>query len=78
MMKQFFGSQFYLTEYTWRLLSLRWGIFFAFLSIVNEITWRNLNTEDWVFIKVFILFPLVGLFMLAQLPLTLRGRINKN
>lgn len=77
MMKHFFGSQFFLTDQTWYKLSLRWGLFFLFLTIINEITWRQLNTEDWIFVKVFILMPLVGVFMLAQLPLTLRGRINK-
>jgi len=51
-------------------------LFFLFLTIINELAWRNLETQDWVFIKVFILTPLIGLFMLAQLPLTLRGRIN--
>ena len=78
MMKQFFGSQFSLNNDTWHKLSLRWGLFFLFLTIINELAWRNLETEDWVFIKVFILTPLIGLFMLAQLPLTLRGRININ
>ena len=78
MMKHFFGSQFFLTDHTWKLLSLRWGLFFLFLAVINEITWRLLSTEDWVFVKVFILFPLVGLFMLGQLPLTLRGRIKQN
>ena len=77
MMKQFFGSQFFLTDITWYKLSLRWGLFFLFLTIVNEIAWRQLKTEDWIFVKVFILMPLVGIFMLAQLPLTLRGRTNK-
>ena len=78
MMKQFFGSQFFLTEQTWFLLSLRWGLFFGFLTLANEIIWRNYSTEEWVFVKVFILFPLVGIFMLAQLPLTLRGRIKSD
>ena len=77
MMKQFFGSQFFLTDKTWYKLSFRWGLFFLFLTIINEITWRKLETEDWIFVKVFILMPLVGIFMLAQLPLTLNGRINK-
>ena len=76
MMKQFFGSQFFLNNDTWHKLSLRWGLFFLFLTIINELAWRNLETQDWVFIKVFILTPLIGLFMLAQLPLTLRGKIN--
>ncbi len=78
MMKQFFDTQFSLDEKTWKLLSFRWGIFFCFLSVVNEIAWRNLSTEDWVNIKVFVLAPLVGFFMLAQLPLTIRGTIKKN
>lgn len=77
MMKHFFGSQFFLTDQTWYKLSFRWGLFFLFLTIINEMTWRQLDTEDWIFVKVFILMPLVGVFMLAQLPLTLRGRINK-
>ena len=77
MMKQFFSSQFFLTDKTWYKLSFRWGLFFLFLTIINEITWRKLETEDWIFVKVFILMPLVGIFMLAQLPLTLNGRINK-
>ena len=77
MMKQFFGSQFFLNDEKWYKLSLRWGLFFLLLTIINEIAWRNLETEDWVFLKVFLLSPLVGIFMLAQLPLTLRGRINK-
>ena len=55
IMKQFFGSQFFLNDDTWYKLSLRWGLFFLFLTFVNELAWRNLETEDWVFIKVFIL-----------------------
>ena len=77
MMKQFFGSQFSLNDETWYKLSLRWGLFFLFLTLINEISWRYLQTEDWVFIKVFVLSPLFGIFMLCQLPITLRGRIKK-
>ncbi len=77
MMKQFFDTQFSLDEKTWKLLSLRWGIFFGFLTVVNEMAWRNLSTENWMNIKVFVLAPLVGFFMLAQLPLTIRGTKNK-
>ena len=77
MMKQFFGSQFFLNDETWFKLSFRWGMFFLFLTIINELAWRNLITEDWIFVKVFVLTPLIGLFMLAQLPITLKGRIKK-
>ena len=33
MMKQFFGSQFFLTDITWYKLSFRWGLFFLFLTL---------------------------------------------
>ena len=75
MMKRFFGAQFSLTEATWMTLSLRWGMFFTVMAISNELAWRNLDTETWVWIKVFVFAPLSLLFMLAQLPITLRGRL---
>ena len=75
-MRAFFGSQFRLTERTWRLLSLRWGIFLAALAIGNEIAWRNLTDDGWVVVKVFVIPSLTTLFALSQLPLTLRGRVR--
>ena len=77
-MKLFFGAQFSLNEDTWRLLSLRWGLFFLGLVIANEIAWRTLDDDGWVTFKVLFVAPATGLFMLAQLPATLRGRIEPN
>ena len=77
VMKLFFGAQFELTQETWRLLSLRWSLFFGFLALANEAAWRSLDDDGWVYFKVFFAAPLTGLFMLAQLPLTLRGRIER-
>ena len=76
VMKLFFGAQFSLNEETWRLLSLRWGLFFFFLVIANEIAWRVLDDDGWVTFKVVVVAPATGVFMLAQLPATLRGRIE--
>ena len=75
VMKLFFGAQFSLTLGTWRSLSLRWGLFFGFLALANEGAWRLLDDDGWVWFKVFFAAPMTGLFMLAQLPITLRGRI---
>jgi intracellular septation protein len=76
VMRAFFGAQFDLTDRTWRLLSLRWGVFFAVLAVGNEIAWRSLSDDGWVAVKVFVFAPLTGLFALSQLPLTLRGRLT--
>ena len=75
MMREFFGTQFHLTTPTWFLLSRRWGLFFLCLAIANEMVWRNASDADWVAFKTFVAAPASVLFMMAQLPLTLRGRI---
>ena len=76
MMRLFFEEQFSLTADTWRRLSFRWGCFFLLLAAANEIVWRGFSEADWVFYKTFIAAPASALFMLAQLPLTLRGRVT--
>ena len=75
MMKYFFGAQFQLTDDVWRTLTTRWGLFMLLLAVANEVAWRNFSDDGWVTIKVFIIAPATALFMAAQLPITLRGRI---
>ena len=75
MMQVFFGTQFRLTEATWFQLSFRWGLFFMAAAIGNELAWRYLSEENWVIFRTFVMSPATGIFMLAQLPLTLRGRL---
>ena len=77
IMKRFFGAQFDLTEDVWMTLSLRWGLFFTVMAIANEVAWRQLDDAGWVWVKTFVFAPASGLFMLAQLPITLRGRKTK-
>jgi intracellular septation protein len=75
MMQVFFGTQFRLTEKTWFQLSFRWGLFFLTAAIGNELAWRYLSEENWVIFRTFVMSPATGIFMLSQLPLTLRGRM---
>jgi intracellular septation protein len=61
-----------LTEEGWRKLTLRWGIFFLALALLNEIVWRNFSTDFWVSFKVFGTMPLTFLFAASQVPLLMR------
>jgi intracellular septation protein len=60
----------------WRKLTLRWGAFFFFLAILNEIVWRTQATDTWVNFKVFGLLPLTLVFALAQAPLMTKHMIE--
>lgn len=58
-----------LSEAGWRVLTLRWGVFFLFLALVNEVVWRTQTTDFWVAFKVFGIMPMTMVFALAQAPL---------
>ena len=51
---------------------MRWGLFFVFLAILNEVVWRNFSTDFWVAFKLFGVLPLTVLFAGSQTPLILR------
>ncbi len=66
------GEAFRLTDVGWRKLTVRWGGFFLFLALMNEIVWRNFSTDFWVGFKVFGAVPLLMLFAVAQVGLMQR------
>ncbi|MFN0219834.1 MAG: septation protein A [Hyphomicrobium sp.] len=61
-----------LTEEGWRKLTVRWGVFFIALALINEIVWRNFSTDFWVSFKVFGIMPLTFAFAIAQVGLLKR------
>lgn len=68
LLKYVLGMAMRMEDAAWRTLSLRWGIFFLALAGLNELVWRNFDTDTWVNFKVFGLFGLVLLFTLTQVP----------
>ncbi|MCL7998636.1 septation protein A [Brucella sp. 21LCYQ03] len=64
-----FDSAFKLDAEGWRKLTFRWGLFFIFLAVVNEVVWRNFSTDAWVSFKVWGIMPITVVFTLLQMPL---------
>ncbi|WP_366653543.1 septation protein A [Fodinicurvata sp. EGI_FJ10296] len=71
-LKILMGTVLSLTDQGWRSLSLRWGLFFIVLAVLNELVWRNFSTDFWVNFKVFGIMPLSMIFGLSQVPLIMR------
>jgi len=65
-----------LTELGWKILTLRWGLFFFLLAGLNEVVWRTQTTDFWVSFKVFGTMPLTIVFALAQIPLIMKYEIK--
>ncbi|UUP17296.1 septation protein A [Nitratireductor thuwali] len=71
-----FDSAFKLDAEGWRKLTLRWGLFFIFLAVVNEIVWRSFSTDAWVAFKVWGIMPITIIFTMSQMPLIMRHSVE--
>ena len=57
-----FDQMFNLTPQGWRILTVRWALWFFAMAVLNEIIWRTQTTDFWVGFKVFGMVPLTMLF----------------
>lgn len=73
-----FDSAFHLDAQGWRTLTLRWGLFFLLLALLNEIVWRNFSTDTWVAFKVWGIMPITLVFTFSQMPLIMRHSLDEN
>ncbi|MEO0799532.1 MAG: septation protein A [Pseudomonadota bacterium] len=76
LLKYLFGDTFQLTDEGWRLLTIRWSIFFVFLAILNEVIWRNFSTDFWAGFKLFGVLPITMVFAAAQVGLLMKHQIK--
>jgi intracellular septation protein len=73
-----FDSVFRLTPEGWRILSIRWAIFFFAMAALNEVIWRTQSTEFWVGFKAFGVVPLTLLFGLTQYPVLTKHQLPED
>ncbi len=76
LMKLLFDGPFKLDETGWRKLTFRWGCYFLFLAVVNEIVWRNFSNDFWVNFKVWATMPMTIVFMLFQYPVIVKHSLE--
>lgn len=78
LLKHVFGDVYKLKSGGWSALTLRWGLFFFVLAIINEIVWRNYSTDFWVMFKVWGIMPITIVFSMFQLPLLSRYALEED
>lgn len=71
-----FNAAFQLDAEGWRKLTVRWGIFFLILAVMNEVVWRNFSDDFWVAFKVWGTMPITIIFTLAQMPLIMKHSVS--
>jgi intracellular septation protein len=76
LLKSLLESSIQLEERGWELLNKRWMIFFIFLALLNEIVWRTQTEDFWVKFKVFGIIPITFIFMIFQINLIKKYKVN--
>ena len=78
MLKSLLKSGLHMTDEGWRVLTVRFALFFLLSAIINEVVWRTQSTELWVNFKVFGLTGLTFVFIITQLPMMKRFALEDN
>lgn len=76
LLKYICGSAINMDDKSWITFSVRFGYYFLFVAVLNEIIWRNFSETTWVFFKVFGIIPLTLIFLFSQFPFILRNKID--
>ena len=71
-----FDNAMALTEAGWKVLTLRWGLFFLALAVLNEIVWRTQSNDTWVLFKMPGTLILIFLFTFSQVPFIMRHELK--
>ena len=77
LIKIFFKNTLSLEDQGWEKLNDRWIVFFIFVAILNEVVWRTQTEAFWVNFKVWGLLPISFLFILGQIPLMNKYKLEK-
>jgi intracellular septation protein len=71
-----FNQMFNLTPKGWRVLTMRWALFFLAMAVLNEIVWRTQSTDFWVAFKAFGAIPITMIFAMTQMPVVKRYHLE--
>ena len=77
LLKPLFGAVWKIDDDGWRKLTLRFGLFFVAMAVLNEIVWRTQSTDFWVNYKLFGTIGLTFAFSLTQIPVFRRHWIEE-
>lgn len=71
-LKLLLGSAIRLSPPAWRRLTIRYGLFFVAMAVLNEVVWRTQPDSVWVVFRFPGLQILSVLFALTQVPMMMK------
>ena len=87
LLKYVFGEVYMLEPRGWQVLTVRWGIFFFFLAMLNEVAWRGAEQfftdpdsadKFYAGFKFWAVIPITIVFSMFQLPVLNKYALGSN
>jgi intracellular septation protein len=76
-LKLVMGEWLPLTNVGWMKLTRNWIIYFFCMAAFNEVVWRSVETETWVWMKTFVYLPITFAFTMSQMPLMSKHAVSE-
>lgn len=67
-----FGGIVELADAGWRIVTWRMGVFLVAVAGLNEVVWRSVSTDNWVWFRGLGILGLSVLFLISQVPTVMR------
>jgi intracellular septation protein len=61
-----------LPDRIWTILAVRYGLFFVFQAVLNEVIWRNFSESFWANFKLLGVMPIHFAFVALNVPLIMK------
>ena len=77
-LKSIMSSGLNLSPKGWKNLTRLWVVMFISMALANELAWRNLTTDDWVYFKAFGIPILSIVFAVFSIPVIRKYDIDED
>lgn len=85
LLKYVFGEVYHLQPKGWQVMTMRWGLFFFLLALLNEVAWRGSGAffadaaagdKFYAGFKLWAVMPITIVFSMLQLPLLTKYAVD--
>ena len=77
-LKSLLGESLHMPDPAWRTLAIRFGVYYLFCAVLNEVMWRTQTEQVWFYFRFPGLQIMAVLFTLTQVPFMMKHMKDKD
>ena len=71
-LKSLLGESLHMPDRAWRILAVRFGVYYLFCAVLNEVMWRTQPEQVWFYFRFPGLQIMAVLFTFTQVPFMMK------